>query len=116
MEFKKIWWLWLILIILLIIIFPKTCGKTDFISNTIKYKCGGIKAPFINIHTNFSWCYGICLESSIINRTSNQIVQENNAPAIILEFMTPILKIVPIIFGIIMLIIFLRWITFYRKK
>ncbi|MEK6859215.1 MAG: hypothetical protein AABX54_00220 [Nanoarchaeota archaeon] len=117
MELKKTWWLWLILILLLIAIFPKTCGKTDFISTAIEYECLGINAPFINLNTNFSWCYGVCFEKSIADKTGSQAaIQDNNSPAIITEFMSPLLKIFPLLIGIIILILVLQWIGPLRKR
>ena len=78
MQFKKSLVLWALIIILLILVFPKTCGRTDYISKVIYYGCMGIEAPFFSsINDKYNWCYGICLESSIqqpdeINQTKPQ--------------------------------------------
>jgi len=71
MELKKSWWIWILVILLLVIIFPKTCGRTDYVSSVIKYSCTGLQAPFFsNINDKYNWCYGICFEKTIKKESS----------------------------------------------
>ena len=124
MELKKIWWIWILLIILLILIFPKTCGKANFISDTTEYKCGGLQAPFISLNNNpnssYNWCYGICFEKSIkqkINQTGNQSAyQGENVPSFLSGTSDSLIKIIPGLILIIFIIVILRWIGSFKKN
>lgn len=82
MKYKKAEvWLWILLVtilILFVLLFPKTCGKTDFVSKITDYQCKGISAPFINIKTIYSWCYGICFERSIEDSIENNLTNKNS--------------------------------------
>jgi hypothetical protein len=58
MDYKKagaslLWRLLIIVVLVLFVLFfPKTCGKTDFVSTVTEYSCQGISAPFIPVLGN----------------------------------------------------------------
>ncbi|VVB78599.1 Uncharacterised protein [uncultured archaeon] len=80
MQIQKSWLIvWILLIVLLVLVFPKSCGRTDQLSKAIEYSCMGLNAPFFsNLNSNYNWCYGICLEKSIKQEIpTNQTDQSN---------------------------------------
>jgi hypothetical protein len=115
--------IYLILFILFVVFFPKTCGQTDYISKTTKFNCQGIEAPFINVKTNYSWCYGICMEKSIQASDQNQSSQNKTSDSVndsALGPFTELKKVLiekgPILIGIIFLAGILKWIGSLRAR
>lgn len=120
MKLKKMWWIWIIPILLLILIFPKTCGKANLVSNTTEYNCGGIQASFININntnSSYNWCYGVCFEKTIkpkTNKTIQPIIKQN--PGFVSDISQSLKKII-LPMGIIFLAIgFIKFITSLKSK
>lgn len=95
MRLKKSWWIWILVILLLVLVFPKTCGRTNYVSSVIDYNCKGIQAPFFsNINDKYNWCYGICIEKTIkkeFNQTNETV--KSSAPAFVSDISKPIMGI-----------------------
>lgn len=119
------WILYLILFILFVVFFPKTCGQTDYISTITEYSCQGISAPFINIRTNYNWCYGVCIEKSIdslglndnpgySNQTDNSVNEEVLGPFAGLKKV--LVEKGPVLIGIFFLIGILKWIGSLKAR
>ncbi len=119
MEYKKksvIWFIfWMTLILALVMFFPKSCGKTNYVSTVFEYNCQGIKASApLNINSSYDWCYGICFEKSLVNET---VIQKNkNIPDFLSGTTLSITKIFFIVVIIFILILFLKWIGGLGRK
>lgn len=111
------WIIWVILILLFVGLFPKTCGKISNNPIEINYNCIGTKAPFINSN-NYSWCYGVCIETSKEKAQNKTIetVKKTGADPLINDIISTLSKLVYPMIIIFIIIATIKYVNNLRKK
>jgi hypothetical protein len=74
---------------------------------------------FINVKSNYSWCYGVCFEKSLEETPINNVTLNNgisNVPGPFSELKDGLIKKWPILIGIILLIGIISWIGSLRSR
>jgi len=131
-EKKEIpsWIIWIPLLLIVLLIFPKPCG-TKLGSETIEYKCIGIKS-ILNQKNNTEnpnrLCYGACFSERLqkenktsnlsnnitidTNESSNQIISDKEIKGLA----RGVLAILPVIIIISIIIALLSWLMSKKKE
>lgn len=118
MKNENFWLIWIPLIILVIMLFPKSCGFKNP-STDVDYRCSGFKTPFLSQIENSDnpqqWCSGICFSKSITPPPKNKTPGPDDQTPF--SGMTDSFgKVVPSLFGILLIVGLLRWIGTFQKK
>ena len=121
MKNENLWLIWIPLIILIVMLFPKSCGFKN-LSEEMTYKCSGFKTPFLSgiekSNNPQEWCSGICI-SKTIKKINNSVTNETVQPtesSPISGVADSFGKVVPGMFGILLIIGILNWIGSLKKK
>jgi hypothetical protein len=124
MKKSNFWLIWIPLIVLVIMLFPKSCGFKNP-SAEYTYKCSGFNTPFLSQVEKSAnpqqWCSGVCISKSIPkNKTTadqTSSIEDDSDSIIPISTVTGSFgKVVPAIFGILLVIGIVNWISSFKKK